>query len=109
MNDVLYHKSMALCSLPYEKVRLRNTSADGYLYQVIADTEADWVINIDEDAFVSDIDALKRLLAYCRENIAKYAMPYDIAFKEDMPKTLVGKVAYRKLEEEELQNQELAS
>ena len=49
------------------------------------------------------------LLAYCRENIAKYAMPYDIAFKEDMPKTLVGKVAYRKLEEEELQNQELAS
>jgi long-chain acyl-CoA synthetase len=29
-------------------------------------------------------------------------MPYDIEFREDMPKTLVGKVAYRKLEEEEL-------
>ena len=29
-------------------------------------------------------------------------MPYDIAFKDDMPKTLVGKVAYRVLEEEEL-------
>ena len=29
-------------------------------------------------------------------------MPYDIEFKDDMPKTLVGKVAYRKLEEEEL-------
>lgn len=42
------------------------------------------------------------LLEYCRKNIAKYAMPYDIAFKEDMPKTLVGKVAYRVLEEEEL-------
>jgi len=34
--------------------------------------------------------------------VAKYAMPYDIEFKDDMPKTLVGKVAYRKLEEEEL-------
>ena len=34
------------------------------------------------------------------KHIAKYAMPYDIEFKEDMPKTLVGKVAYRKLEEE---------
>lgn len=68
MNDVLYHKSMALCSLPYEKVRLRNTSADGYLYQVIADTEADWVINIDEDAFISNIGALQRLLDYCMEN-----------------------------------------
>ena len=41
------------------------------------------------------------LLSYCRKNIAKYAMPYDIEFREDMPKTLVGKVAYRKLEEEE--------
>ncbi len=48
-------------------------------------------------------DATKQiLLAYCREHIAKYAMPYDITFKEEMPKTLVGKVAYRVLEEEEL-------
>ena len=44
----------------------------------------------------------QKLLAYCREHIAKYAMPYDIEFKDDMPKTLVGKVAYRVLEEEEL-------
>jgi long-chain acyl-CoA synthetase len=29
-------------------------------------------------------------------------MPYDIEFRDDMPKTLVGKVAYRVLEEEEL-------
>lgn len=42
------------------------------------------------------------LMAHCRKHIAKFAMPYDIAFKEDMPKTLVGKVAYRVLEEEEL-------
>ncbi len=42
------------------------------------------------------------LLSYCRKNIAKYAMPYDIEFRDDMPKTLVGKVAYRVLEEEEL-------
>lgn len=48
-------------------------------------------------------DATKQiLLDYCREHIAKFAMPYDIAFKEEMPKTLVGKVAYRVLEEEEL-------
>lgn len=46
------------------------------------------------------------LLDYCRKHIAKYAMPYDIEFKEDMPKTLVGKVAYRELEEEELEKRE---
>lgn len=43
------------------------------------------------------------LLAYCKKNIAKYAMPYDIEFKDEMPKTLVGKVAYRQLEAEELE------
>ncbi len=48
----------------------------------------------------------KILMDYCRKHIAKYAMPYDIAFKEDMPKTLVGKVAYRVLEEEELGKQQ---
>ena len=42
------------------------------------------------------------ILAHCRKHLAKYAMPYDIEFRDDMPKTLVGKVAYRILEEEEL-------
>ena len=47
-------------------------------------------------------DTRQELLSYCSKHIAKYAMPYDIEFKEDMPKTLVGKVAYRVLEEEEM-------
>ena len=42
------------------------------------------------------------LLEHCRKHVAKYAMPYDIEFREEMPKTLVGKGAYRVLEEEEL-------
>ena len=42
------------------------------------------------------------LLGYCRKHVAKYAMPYDIEFRDELPKTLVGKVAYRVLEEEEL-------
>jgi long-chain acyl-CoA synthetase len=41
------------------------------------------------------------LLDYCRKNMAKYAIPYDIEFRDQLPKTLVGKVAYRVLEEEE--------
>ena len=45
------------------------------------------------------------LMAYCRQNIAKYALPYDIEFRESLPKTLVGKVAYRVLEEEEAATQ----
>lgn len=40
------------------------------------------------------------LFEYCRKNIAKYAMPYDIEFRDSFPKTLVGKVAYTVLEKE---------
>ena len=42
------------------------------------------------------------LMDYCKKNIAKYALPYDIEFRDSLPKTLVGKVAYRELEAEEL-------
>ena len=40
------------------------------------------------------------LLDYCSSRIAKYAMPREIEFRTELPKTLVGKVAYRVLEEE---------
>ena len=54
-------------------------------------------------AGVAATDATKQaIMDHCRKHIAKYAMPYDIEFKDEMPKTLVGKVAYRVLEEEEL-------
>ena len=47
-------------------------------------------------------DTKQEILAFCRKQVAKYAMPYDIEFRDELPKTLVGKVAYRVLEEEEL-------
>ena len=43
----------------------------------------------------------EKIMDYCRKHIAKYALPYEIEFRDELPKTLVGKVAYRILEEEE--------
>jgi long-chain acyl-CoA synthetase len=46
-------------------------------------------------------EALKKeLLDYCADKIAKYALPRELEFRTELPKTLVGKVAYRVLEEE---------
>ena len=42
----------------------------------------------------------KNILDYCSHHIAKYAMPRELEFRKELPKTLVGKVAYRVLEEE---------
>ena len=50
---------------------------------------------------IEPTDEVKQeLMEHCRQHIAKYAMPYEIEFRPELPKTLVGKVAYRVLEEE---------
>ena len=41
------------------------------------------------------------LFRYCRKYIAKYAMPREMEFRAELPKTNVGKIAYRVLEAEE--------
>ena len=51
---------------------------------------------------VANEQAKDLIMTYCSKRIAKYAMPREIEFREELPKTLVGKVAYRKLEEEEI-------
>ena len=49
----------------------------------------------------ADEDTRRQIMEYASKHIAKYAMPKEIEFRDDLPKTLVGKVAYRVLEEEE--------
>ena len=46
-------------------------------------------------------DACKeKIMEQLRLHVASYALPREMIFRTDLPKTLVGKVAYRKLEEE---------
>ena len=47
----------------------------------------------------------EKILGVLRQHVAGYAMPREIFFRDELPKTLVGKVAYRMLEEEA--NQEI--
>lgn len=58
-------------------------------------------VMLKPDAKVSHEEAERILLDYCKKHVAKFAMPSRIEFRENLPKTLVGKVAYRVLEEEE--------
>ena len=50
---------------------------------------------------VQPSDQLKeKIMQELSLHVAKYALPKEIFFRDELPKTLVGKVAYRKLEEE---------
>jgi long-chain acyl-CoA synthetase len=55
---------------------------------------------------IEPTDALKEeILSYCSQHIAKYALPRELIWRTELPKTLVGKVAYRVLEEEAAQEE----
>ncbi|HIC93149.1 MAG TPA: long-chain fatty acid--CoA ligase, partial [Anaerolineae bacterium] len=43
----------------------------------------------------------EEIIAYCRENLAKYKVPKYVEFRKELPKTMVGKILRRVLAEEE--------
>jgi long-chain acyl-CoA synthetase len=47
-------------------------------------------------------DLEKELINHCRDQLIKWSCPRSIEFRSELPKTLVGKVAYNVLEKEEL-------
>ena len=52
------------------------------------------------DGITGDEACKEKIMTQLRQHIARYALPREIEFRKELPKTLVGKVAYRKLEEE---------
>jgi long-chain acyl-CoA synthetase len=44
----------------------------------------------------------KDVIAYCRENLTAYKVPKIVEFREELPKTNVGKILRRELRDEEL-------
>ena len=59
-------------------------------------------VMLKPDVKVTEDEARAELMSYLSKHVAKYAMPKEIEFRKELPKTLVGKVAYRVLEEEEM-------
>ncbi|MFD1217920.1 AMP-binding protein [Microbulbifer celer] len=49
----------------------------------------------------------EEVVAFCRENLTAYKVPKNIEFREDLPKTNVGKILRRELRDEELKKTEV--
>ena len=54
-----------------------------------------------KDGYKADEAMREDLMKHCKAHIAKYALPSEIEFRDTLPTTLVGKVAYTVLEKEE--------
>jgi len=48
----------------------------------------------------------EEIIAFCRENLAKYKVPTMVEFREELPKTMIGKVLRKALREEEMRKQQ---
>jgi long-chain acyl-CoA synthetase len=44
----------------------------------------------------------KKLIDYCRDQLIKWSCPREIEFRDSLPKTLIGKIAFNVLEQEEI-------
>ncbi len=54
-----------------------------------------------KDGIKATKEVEKSIREHCEKNLARYSLPAEYEFRDSLPKTLVGKVAYRKLMEEE--------
>ena len=53
------------------------------------------------EKYKSNARIKKSIEEYCEKNLAKYMIPKEFEYRESLPKTMIGKVDYRKLENEE--------
>ncbi len=56
---------------------------------------------VTKDPSMQTGDLAEDIRTHCKKQIAAYAVPKEIEFRKELPKTLVGKVAYRKLEDKQ--------
>jgi long-chain acyl-CoA synthetase len=55
-----------------------------------------WIVLKEEETATED-----EILSFCRENLAPYKCPRFVEFRDDLPKTIVGKMLRRVLVQEE--------
>ena len=53
------------------------------------------------NGYTANDELLKEIKEHCEKNLARYSWIAEYEFRSELPKTLVGKIAYSKLEEEE--------
>ena len=49
-----------------------------------------------------------QVLAHCRENLTGYKLPKYVEFRNELPKSNVGKILRRELRDEEMRRKEVA-
>ncbi len=79
----------------YEYPKIKEAAVAGLSHPKKGEMVAAWVVLKDGEVATKD-----EILDFLKENLAPYKLPKEIFFKDDLPKSMIGKVLRRKLREE---------
>ena len=89
-NIIISHKDVLACTVIGIPDKYRGQVAKAYI--------------VLKDGVEATSELKKEIQELCIKNVSKYAIPKEYEYREQLPKTLVGKVAFTKLEEENKQD-----
>lgn len=85
----------------YEYPKIQEAAVAGIPDPKRGETVKAWVVLKPAETATSD-----EIKDFCRDKLAKYKIPYYVEFRDELPKTMVGKVLRRALAEEEAAKQQ---
>lgn len=83
--------------MEHEKVKLCGVIGVPHPYKV----EVPKAFIVLKEGYESNEETLEEIKEHCKKKLAKYMIPKYFVFRDDLPKTMVGKIDYRSLEKEE--------
>lgn len=90
-NVIISHPDVLACTVIGVPDKYRGQVAKAYI--------------VLKDGIEETHELKKEIQELCQKNISKYAIPKEYEYRKQLPKTLVGKVAFTKLEEENKENE----
>jgi long-chain acyl-CoA synthetase len=84
----------------YEHPKIQEAAVAGIPDPKRGETVKAWVV-LKPGETATDVE----IRDFCRDKLAKYKIPYYVEFRDELPKTMVGKVLRRMLAEEEAAKQ----
>ncbi len=85
-NVIISHKDVLSCTVIGIPHKYRGQVAKAYI--------------VLKEGIEATSELKKEIQELCKKNVSKYAIPKEFEYRKQLPKTLVGKVAFTKLEEE---------
>ena len=76
-------------------MRLSYTIQEKDTYSTVKEVIKAYIVLKKNIVLTSEVK--KSIRSYCEKNIASYALPYAYGYRKELPKTKLGKIAYRDL------------